>query len=633
VDASSEKPYEQQRLWIKLELPLRKYTVTIQNTAGGGSGHRLDVDAFVVTTHPSFVVPGGRVSNSPDGWSLVQNGLSGVAAMQLTIVSPTHALIFDKVEHNYASVEGHPAWSVLYDLNTHELRPQDLGSNSFCASGSFLSNGTLISVGGNRPAVNDTSNSEYHDLDGRQSLRILEPCLGSDENCNVLDMVNASSVIRWYPTTLRITDGSALIIGGATENVFMNNHTINQPSVSFFPSRPSSPIKFDFPFLNRTINANLFPHAFSLPNQRAFIIANTQSIFYNWGASPPVEEKTYPLPNGIGVTYPMAGTALLLPLSSQDNYTSRIIVCGGSGAFDMLCDFQYSSKEPASNQCSRIEIKRDGTTDGWKMDDSMPDGPRVMPDGVLLPTGEVVIVNGARSGFMGIDTVIDPVGQSNSDNPALSPIVYSPDNQPGHRFRELVVRSDIPRLYHSVATLTPNGDVMITGSDPANDRMFTKYPTEYRVEWLSPPYMKVARPTYTGLSAVIAYGAKFTLDVKIPSLLDKSKIKGTLTCDLLSSHHSEWTPSSQFPSWTLDSRRTRCTPTPVSSTWTPASLGANLPLRPLLTQVSILRARAISSWSWTTSPVRPRILSLAMGNHRFHTDSQRPARMAIHKRL
>jgi hypothetical protein len=539
VDGSSAESYEQQRLWSKLELPLRKYTLTIQNTVRGGPRHRLDVDAFVVTTNPSYVVPGGRVSNSPDGWSLVQNGLSGVAAMQLTVVSPTHALIFDKVEHNYASIEGHPAWSVLYNLNTHELRPLDLASNSYCASGSFLSNGTLDGVGGNPPAVVDTSNSEYHDVDGRQSIRIFEPCLGPSEACSVLDMVNASSVIRWYPTTLRNTDGSALIIGGATENVFDNNHTINQPSTSFFPSRPSSPAKFDFPFLNRTLNANLFPHAFSLPNHRAFIIANTQSVFYNWGASPPVEETTYPLPNGIRATYPMAGTALLLPLSSQNNYTSRILVCGGSDAFDMLCDFQYSSKEPASNQCSRIEIKRDGTTDGWMIDDSMPDGARVMPDGVLLPTGEVVILNGARTGFMGTASVIDPVGQSNADDPALSPIVYSPDNQPGHRFSELAVRSDIPRMYHSVATLTPNGDVMIAGSNPVSDRMRAEYPTEYRVEWLSPPYMKADRPTYTGLGAVIGYGAKFTLDVHIPSSLDKSKIKGTLTCDLMPSHHSE----------------------------------------------------------------------------------------------
>jgi hypothetical protein len=537
VNGSSAEPHAQQRLWSKLELPLDNYTLTIQNTVGGGSAHRLDVDAFVVTTNPSYVVPGGRVNHS-EGWSLVQNGSSGVSAMQLTVISPTHALIFDKVEHNYASIAGHPAWSVLYDLNTHELRPLDLKSNSFCASGSFLSNGTFVGVGGNRAAVVDTSDSQYHDLDGRQSIRILEPCLGPSKACNVLDMVNASSVSRWYPTTLRLTNGSALIIGGSTENVFMNNLTINEPSVSFFPPRSSSS-KYEFPFLRRTLNANLFPHAFSLPNDRAFIIANNQSVVYNWGALQPVEERNYSLPGGIRVTYPMAGTALLLPLSSRDNYTSRILVCGGSNESDTMCNFNYSSTYPASNQCSRIEIKRDGTTEGWKLDDPMPDGARVMPDGVLLPTGEVVILNGARTGFQGIGSVIDPVGESNADHPALSPIIYSPDKEPGRRFSNLTVKSDIPRVYHSVATLTPNGDIMISGSNPDSDRTLTEYPADYRVEWLSPPYMAKDRPTYNGLPPVIGYGTNFTLNVTNPPLSTNSTIKGTLTCDLMPSRHTE----------------------------------------------------------------------------------------------
>ena len=469
----------------------------------------------------------GAVTHA-DGWSLVQRGLSGVSAMQITIVSPTHALIFDKVEHNYASVDGRPAWSVLYDINTDELRPLSLQSNSFCASGSFLSNGTLVSVGGNPAAIVFTSENAYHDENGLQSIRFFEPCLTNDVgNCNVLDIVNGSKVERWYPTVLRITDGSALIIGGGTANVFMNNHTINQPSVSFLPSLPTSPDQFHVDFLNRTLNANLFVHAFSLPNKRAFLISNTQSIFFDWGASPPQEEDTvYHLPNGVRVTYPMPATALLLPLSSADNYTSRILVCGGSNGPDNLCDFQYSSQFPASSQCARIEIKRDGTTTGWQLDDSMPDGARVMPDGVLLPTGEVVIVNGARTGYSGFGSTFNPVGESNADHPTLNPIVYSADKPAGQRWTALKVQSGIARMYHSVSTLTPNGDVMITGSNPNADRILRKYPTEYRVEWLSPPYMTAQRPTYSGLGPNIDYGKTFTLTVNIPSPHVNPTIKG-----------------------------------------------------------------------------------------------------------
>ncbi|KAF8590895.1 copper radical oxidase [Ramaria rubella] len=526
VNGFSATPFEQQRLFGQLNLPLGKYKITIQNTKGGRNGQRLDVDAFVVTNKPSFVTPDGRVS-SAGGWNLVQKGFSGVGGMQLTMISTTHALIFDRTSHNYASINGHPAWSVIYDLTTDELQPKLLSANSICASGSFLSNGTLISVGGTRGAVNDTNNDEYHDTDGRETIRVLEPCNSpTAAGCNLLEMDGFLSANRWYATTLRVSDGSVLIIGGGHEIVFMNNITVNEPTTTFFPSRSRQNYPVDF--LNRTLNANLFPHAFSLPNQRAFIISNTESIFYNWGANPPVEEASFPLPNGIRVNYPMPGTSILLPLSSQDNYTARIIVCGGSDAPDRLCDFQYSAQHPASNQCSRIEIKRDGTTDGWKLDDPMLDGARVMPDSVLLPTGEMIIVNGARTGYSGYGSVIDPIGLSNADDPALSPLMYSPDAAPGHRFSQLPVKSDIPRLYHSVASLTPNGDIMILGSNPNIDRSLQKFPSEYRVEWLRPPYMSQDRPTYTGLKAVIGYGTTFTLNVQISSSLDKSKIKVAL---------------------------------------------------------------------------------------------------------
>jgi hypothetical protein len=156
----------------------------------------------------------------------------------------------------------------------------------------------------------------------------------------------------------------------------------------------------------------------------------------------------------------------------------------------------------------------------------MPDGARVMPDSVLLPTGEVVFVSGARTGYSGFGSVFDPVGESNADVPALSPIVYSGDKPRGQRFTVLGVRSDIPRLYHSVATLTPNGDVMITGSNPNADRILQKYPTEYRVEWLRPPYMSVPRPSYTGLPLIVGYNTLFRLQVTVPPSLYATNITG-----------------------------------------------------------------------------------------------------------
>ncbi|KAF8485692.1 hypothetical protein JB92DRAFT_3131057 [Gautieria morchelliformis] len=240
-----------------------------------------DLLLFVVTLAAALLIA------NAGGWSLTQRGLTGVSAMQVTVVSPTHAIIFDKVEHNYVSIGGHPPWGMLYDLNMDESWPFLLESNSFCASGLFLSNGMLISVGGNPAAVIDTSNDAYHHVNKLQSIRIVELCLSPDGNCVVQEMVNANARQTVVPHCSADHGWlCAHLLGGDGERV----HEQHQPSVSFFPSKPTSPIKFNVPFLNRTLNANLFVHALSLPGQQAFIISNTQSIFFNWGASPPQEE-------------------------------------------------------------------------------------------------------------------------------------------------------------------------------------------------------------------------------------------------------------------------------------------------------------------------------------------------------
>lgn len=58
---------------------------------------------------------------------------------------------------------------------------------------------------------------------------------------------------------------------------------------------------------------------------------------------------------------------------------------------------------------------------------------------------------------------------------------------------------------------------MIAGSNPRVDVAADKYPTEYRVEWLSPPYLAQPRPTYKGLPLTIDFNAQFVLQVTLPA--------------------------------------------------------------------------------------------------------------------
>ena len=122
------------------------------------------------------------------------------------------------------------------------------------------------------------------------------------------------------------------------------------------------------------------------------------------------------LPNGIHVTNPKDGTATLLPLSPPD-YIPEILVCGGSNTSDSIPSLNLSSQDPASDQCSRITLTPEGIEKGWVVE-KMPTG-RVMPEMILMPNGQVLIINGGSTGYAAIASVADTnvTDGSNADHP------------------------------------------------------------------------------------------------------------------------------------------------------------------------------------------------------------------------
>ncbi|KAF8844877.1 putative copper radical oxidase [Paxillus ammoniavirescens] len=534
INAWNNIPRQRQRLFWKYDLPYGKHVLAIENTGNGGEsgiGSVTDIDAIVITKGRQYAHfpqsrPTGQadyastnVGFHEDQWSLVQKGSTGVSAMQLAVISPSHALIIDKVEHNPITVGGHPAWAALYNLDTQAVMPLQMQSNSFCAGGTFLSNGTLVNVGGNPVVETFTSAADFGDVDGLQAIRLFHPCMSSNvTGCHVKenhDRIRMASP-RWYNTVVRLSDGSAMIIGGSKKGGWINNATVNNPTVEYWPPKSihgSKGLPLHLPFLVDTLNANLFPIAFALPDDKVFIAANRDAMIYDWRTN--TEQRLPRIPNGLRVTYPMAGVGLLLPLS-PDSYTPEVLICGGSIIDDTKPAYEISSQDPASSQCSRIALTEAGIAAGWQVE-QLPE-PRHMPDAVLLPTGQVFIVNGAKSGISGYGNVKSQVGESNADNPALTPVLYTPHAPPGQRFSSAGMKSSsIPRMYHSVATLTPAGDVLVAGSNPNLDRSEIKYGTEYRVERFRPPYMNAERPVVGDVPKNIHYAQHFEMNIKMPS--------------------------------------------------------------------------------------------------------------------
>ncbi|KAK7026578.1 hypothetical protein R3P38DRAFT_3191743 [Favolaschia claudopus] len=165
---------------------------------------------------------------------------------------------------------------------------------------------------------------------------------------------------------------------------------------------------------------------------------------------------------------------------------------------------------------------------------------RMMPEMILLPNGQVLIINGAQTGYAAISSVAVVQGNSNADHAALTPSLYDPLAPLGRRIsnKELPT-TDIARMYHSSVTLTPSGNILLAGSNPnVNVNETVKFPTEFRVQYLNPPYMSMARPTLSGVPAKIAFDSRFTVQVTIPQSVNRSSEIKVALMDLGYSSHA-----------------------------------------------------------------------------------------------
>ncbi len=66
---------------------------------------------------------------------------------------------------------------------------------------------------------------------------------------------------------------------------------------------------------------------------------------------------------------------------------------------------------------------------------------------------------------------------------------------------------------------------MIAGSNPNLDRSEQAYGTEYRVEWLQPPYLNAERPVIQALPSMIKLGEAVKMTVHLPANANVDTLK------------------------------------------------------------------------------------------------------------
>ncbi|KAJ6627899.1 glyoxal oxidase N-terminus-domain-containing protein [Mycena sp. CBHHK59/15] len=471
-------------------------------------------------------------------WQFVEVGTSGIVALEAIVVSPTLAIFFDRATNDpLHTADGKVAWGALWNFETNQPTALKLISDSFCASGSIMSNGTMASVGGNIPAAADLNQTGA--VDGRMGLRLFGPC--SDPNgvgCTIfedLDTLHLAET-RWYSSSLRIFDGSLMIVGGIHESTpFYNTDPVN--NFEFFPKKDGG-VPRPSAFLERSLPVNLFPRVFALPDGTVFMVANNRSIIYNIETN--TETILPDLPNGVRVTNPFDGTATLLPLSPPD-FIPEVLVCGGSNKSDTSPVENLSSQDPASNQCSRITLTPAGIKKGWQVE-RMPEG-RMMPEMILLPNGQVLITNGGSTGYAAVGSIGVTTGaRMLTIQCTLTPLLYTSSAPLGGRMsRTGLPTTNIARMYHSSVTLTPMGNIMMAGSNPNGNVTVVPagqpgFSSELRVQYLNPPFMSMARPQLLNVPKKIGFNQRFTVGVNIPRGVSTSSIKVALMDLGFSSH-------------------------------------------------------------------------------------------------
>jgi hypothetical protein len=214
--------------------------------------------------------------------------------------------------------------------------------------------------------------------------------------------------------------------------------------------------------------------------------------------------------------YPASGSTVMLPIRREKDgsYKPKVIYCGGSN---------IATDQWLQPGLALIDIAADKTCismtygdNKWVDEDSMPEG-RVLGNSILLPDGTMLVINGAGRGVAGYADVNQTVwanGDSLADDPVLTPAIYDDTKPKGKKWSRAGLKaSAIPRMYHSTATLLPDGAVMIAGSNPHKDfNDNTTYPTEYRIETFYPLYYNKHRPFPSGMPSKLSYGGDpFTL--------------------------------------------------------------------------------------------------------------------------
>ena len=359
---------------------------------------------------------------------------------------------------------GNPNFFHPATLDRADGNPFDM----FCCGHAFLPDGRLLVAGGTL---------DYGPFRGCVDAAVFDPI--TQDWAFVKPMAHG----RWYPTLITMDDGRILTVTGLDEG-FANNH--NQALEIYSVATDTWEVKH---FAQGFPGLPLYAHTFLLKDGKVFFSGGRMDD--NLDVQPclfdPTENpvNTQTINDLLDPVLRNQSASVILP-PAQDQ---KIMIMGGGPA----------GKENQADSTGMVSIVDFNAAQPTYVAAAPMLLPRIHLNAVILPDRTVF----ASGGSLKQETI--PLARLQAE-------LYDPATDTWH----MMATAAVPRLYHSVALLLPDGRVVAAGSNPNGGQSIPWIPAdpeeEMRLEVFSPPYLfKGPRPVIGAVPAEWHYGDNISI--------------------------------------------------------------------------------------------------------------------------
>jgi hypothetical protein len=431
------------------------YTVTWDSTAVANGTYQVTAvargtDGTSTASEPVSVTVANTAQTLSGQWSDVMNW--PLVAINTVLLKDGRVLMWDGDGTGAVCIG--PTSARVWDPATNTFTPVPIPYFSgheddiFCSAQTLLADGRVLVVGG-------------HDCDGPglgiKATQIFDPATmtwtrGPDMN-----------FARWYPTATTLSDGRVLILGGSTMTTvdYVDTPEIYDPVTNTISELP-----------NATLSIPSYSFVFQHPDGRVIVTGSDEAKMPTYALD--VATQTW---STVDPTVLDAGSGVMYRpgkfLKAGSSYLSAPMDNGGS--------------VPSKATTYVLDTTQAGAPK-WQQTASMANARThlnltILPDGTVLATGGSSDIGGL--------TPANAVYPAELWNPATQTWSTLPSMQ-------------TPRMYHSTATLLPDGRILVAGGGRLGPDSFLS------AEIYSPAYLfRGPRPVITSAPSRVEYGSDF----------------------------------------------------------------------------------------------------------------------------